>query len=198
MTLKEMEAQLAKVYGLIGEAQAAGEDINALAKEYSELAGKVQKEKVAASAGKINEAKATLRGQIGLLVENSPLAKLIGEPIIRVGWRIDMDEDGKPVTDDDGKVKTTLLLNPKSVGRGAKASTGGTRSPKFTVEVDGNAMSPKDYVLAHAPDDSDPGGRQHSHLKDLFDGGRAKWLNEGARHLAERLSHKVVEVAKDS
>lgn len=136
--LSAMESQLDKLRGIMQDLLGKGESVDAVSIEYATLVKKVQGERQAANASKINEAKAKFSEGIRALIGASGLAELTGEAIETVYWRVEKQ---------DGKENTYVTsFNPKRIPR-----SGNGKRPTMQISVDGSVVKTHDFVTEHLP-----------------------------------------------
>ena len=136
--LAAMEEQLDKLRALMKAALAQGESVDAVSIEYATLVKKIQQERQAENAGRINEAKTKFQQGVRALVDASGLANLLGEQITTIFYRVEREAGKEDIY--------SLSINPKRIPR----SGNGTR-PTLQIKVDGNVVKTHDFVTEHLP-----------------------------------------------
>ena len=133
-----MEKQLDDLRTQMADLLGKGESVDAVSIEYATLVKKVQSERKAANAAKINEAQSKFQQGVTALVDASGLAGLLGEEVTTVLWRVEKVSGKEPVF--------SISINPKRIPRSGNGSR-----PSLQIKVDGAVVKTHDFVSEQLP-----------------------------------------------
>jgi len=176
---------------IVGALVASGEDFSQAAVTYSAAIAAYQSTLLRFNEGAIDQETSELGNAILALVQASRLEGLIQAPVESVYWTFTAgDDQNGPIMHCGINVKARAATTRKSSSTSSGESTGSRKTPTYTIDG-GEAMSAKDFVLNHAPDEV--------LNNSLVKGEKPKWatkpsfLEDTQKHLEDQ-GHTVVRI----